>query len=58
MFGGIHDEVALDAADPVVGPVCGEDLIAVQTGVEYGQLHVVPIFLVQRSVELHVLIEP
>ena len=58
MLGGFHDEVSFDATNPVGRPVRGEDLVAVQTRVENRQLHVVPIFLVERSIELQVLIEP
>jgi hypothetical protein len=58
VIGRIENHVALHPAHPVVRSVGREDLIAVHGGIEYRQLHVQPVLLIDRPVELQMMIEP
>ena len=57
-FGDSEAEIAFGATDPIVGAVDREIQVAVQSRIGYRDLHVVPILLIDRAVELQATIKP
>src|ERR1700722_14181471 len=58
MFGGLEDHIPLDAANSVVRTIRDEYLTSIQRRIEYRRLDVVPVFLIDRAVELQTPVHP